>query len=146
LTLFEAALPQPSAPEHNSGNGPRKLSDLSPSEFERYIAKLYARMGYKAKVTPQSHDHGVDIFARRYSATGEETLLIQCKHKIGGTVGEAAVRDLIGALQIYHQANAAHLVTSGSFSTAAITLANQHRIHLVDYLSLKTLADSFKQQ
>lgn len=141
---YEAEVPRPREVANASAPKHRKLSDLDPIEFEHYIAGLYSRMGYKTKVTPPSHDHGVDIFAKRFSASNEELLIIQCKHRVGGTVGEAEVRELIGVLQIYPQANGAILVTSGTFSQSAVTLATEHRVHLVDIGDLRQLIDKVK--
>lgn len=113
------------------------LADVGPREFEELVADLYARMGFRTELTPQSRDGGVDVIARRRSDVGEDHLIIQCKHYPDGTAGEQVVRDLVGALQEHRQATHAVLVTSGRFSAGAVRLAERHRITLVDGVDLR---------
>ncbi|MCB0132295.1 MAG: restriction endonuclease [Caldilineaceae bacterium] len=116
-----------------------RLDDLSPVEFERLITRLYERMGFVAEVTQQSHDHGIDVVARRNSNIGVQQIIIQCKHTPQGTVGEPAIRNLVGAWREYRSANEAIIITSGTFSRQAIEFADKHRIRLIDGLNLREL-------
>lgn len=115
------------------------INRLSPTEFEQFVAGLYTRMGYKTTVTPQSRDHGVDIFAKRLTHLGVEELIIQCKHYPDAIVGEPAVRNLIGAWQEYRHAQYAVMVTSGRFSNDAVVFANKHQVKLIDRQELLQL-------
>lgn len=143
--LFDLRPPQraDAGARQESGAKPRRaerwdLNALSPNEFEDLVANLYRKKGFKVDVTPRSHDAGVDVIARRWSDVGEEHLIIQCKHYRARTVGPPEVRDLIGAWQAHPKANRAVLVTSGQFSRSVLTLAEMHRIDLIDGFSLRT--------
>jgi hypothetical protein len=131
--------PQDQVPDAPSLGSGLELSDLGAWEFENLVADLYTRRGFAAKVTSRTRDHGVDIIARRRSDIGVDRLIIQCKHYPGGTVGEAEVRDLIGAWQEHRDATHAVLVTSGRFSNGAVHLAERNRIGLEDGLILERL-------
>lgn len=112
---------------------------LSPTEFEKVVARLYDAMGFLTVMTSASHDRGVDIFARRLNDVGMENLIIQCKHYPNRTVGTPVIRDMIGTWQDHRNATRSVIVTSGSFSSGAVQLANKHRVDLVDRLSLEQL-------
>jgi superfamily II DNA or RNA helicase len=122
---------------------PGKLLDdwqsISPEAFEKLTARLYERMGYLVQITPHSRDGGIDIIARRPTVTGEDRVIIQCKHSPAGTVGEPVVRELMGVWQEHREASHAVLVTSGHFSQNAVDLAGKHRIDLVDGIYMKGL-------
>lgn len=110
----------------------KALQCISPRQFEGLIEQLYSSMGYRAEATPYTHDGGVDVIARKPTVTGFDTVIIQCKHYANGTVGEPVVRELIGTWQVKRDASHAVLVTSGEFSKNAISLAQRHRIELID--------------
>ena len=126
--------------------GPITESDfqtMTPASFESLIASLYVKMGFMAEVTPQTHDGGVDVIARRLTDVGQEHLIIQCKHYPDGVVGESHVRDLVGTWQEHRQATRAVLVTSGRFSSSAVKLAQKHRVDLIDGVYLRALARKY---
>lgn len=141
--LFDLEPPEQAQAEASEQRGAKRrepersdLSTLSPYEFEELVAQLYRKMGFKATVTPRSHDAGVDVIARGWSGVGEQRLIIQCKHLPNGTVGTPDVQKLIGARADHPKAHRAILVTSGKFSDGAVGLAQRHRIDLVDRVSL----------
>ena len=71
-----------------------ELQDLSPKEFEHYVAGLFRRKGYRAVVRGRAGDHGVDLELR--APTGKRAI-VQCK-RYQNTVGEDVVRELFGTL------------------------------------------------
>lgn len=121
----------------------QRLDDLSPREFERHVARIYEAMGFRVDVTSQSRDHGIDVIGRRPTEFGVEKIIVQCKHYPTGVVGEAAVRDLIGAWREHPDAQIAVIVTSGRFSQDAIAFAQRHRVSLRDQSDLKHMAAQY---
>jgi len=141
--LFDVKPPQRAKAEASEQRGAKRrepvrsdLSTVSPNEFEDLVADLYRKKGFTVRVTPRSHDAGVDVIARGWSAVGEQQLIIQCKHYPNGTVGTPEVQKLIGARADHPKAHRAILVTSGKFSDGAVRLAERHRIDLVNGASL----------
>ncbi len=110
------------------------LMALSPDDFERLVAELFASYGHQAQVAGGASDHGVDVIVQ--SAQGEKWV-VQCK-RYAGSVGEPVVRDLFGTLQ-HEAAQRAYLVTTGSFTTQAQTWAEGKPIVLYDGESLVKL-------
>ena len=61
--------------------------------FERQVAALFRRLGYRVHRQPATHDLGVDLFVTRPGLRA----IVQCKHW-RPPVGPACVRDLYGTL------------------------------------------------
>lgn len=110
------------------------LLDLTPREFEEYIAELYNVLGYEnITLTPLSNDKGIDILmeskGKRYA--------VQCK-KYKGVVGSPAIQTFIGAME-HAQASHGFFVTTSTFSIEAEKMASEHPIELIDSIKLGEL-------
>jgi restriction system protein len=110
--------------------------NLSPTEFEAYIAELFEMIGFEnVCLTPPSGDDGVDIFAEQNGAK----IAIQCKkHK--GTISSPDIQKFVGSM---HHAGATKgfFVTTSVFSLNAEKFASQHPIELVDRIKLSELIE-----
>ena len=104
-----------------------QLFDLSPTEFEHYVARLFRRKGYKVVVRGGSGDHGVDL---ELFGDGSKRAVVQCK-RYRDTVGEDVVRDLYGTL-LHERAARAFLVTTAEISEAARKWSVGKPITLID--------------
>lgn len=111
------------------------LHAMDPSDFEAWVTQLFQNRGYFAKNTPDSGDHGVDVWV--VTPNGERAI-VQCK-RYRGVVGEPVVRDLYGVMQ-HENAPLGFLVTTGSISDAAGKWARGKRIELIDGPRLAFLA------
>lgn len=113
-----------------------QLLDLTPSQFEEYVAqRIFARQGYAVENTPDVADGGVDIIVTDRQG---RRAIVQCK-RYRSTVGEATVRELYGAM-IHHDAGMAFLVTTANISDAARRWAAGKPIDLIDGARLEALA------
>jgi HJR/Mrr/RecB family endonuclease len=108
------------------------LSRISPQQFENLISVLYEKMGYHVKLTPQTRDKGIDIYAKRLYENGTEVLAIQCKHYPKGTVGVEHARALYGVIHAQPSITKGILLTSGSFSRDCKEFVDGKRIELFD--------------
>ncbi len=106
------------------------LEQISPQEFEKLIANLYEKMGFQVKLTSQTRDQGIDIFAKRINESGLESLAIQCKHYTKGVVGVEHARSLYGVIQAHESITKGILVTSSKFSKECIDFAKGKRLEL----------------
>jgi len=100
-------------------------------QFERDVAAVMARMGFEVDHVAASRtgDEGVDVFAE-HSRNGE-AWAIQCKcYAPDRKIGPAVVRELIGALTAYPEGTRGMIVTTSSYSSGAVTLAQEHNIVL----------------
>ena len=111
---------------------PELLNQISPQQFESLVSILYEKMGFHVKLTPQTRDKGVDIYAKRVSESGTELLAIQCKHYPKGTVGVEHARALYGVIHDQPSITKGVLITSGTFSKDCREFVSGKRIELFD--------------
>ena len=67
---------------------------IDPYEFEKEIALLFEKQGYKAYVTKGSGDGGIDIKLDKLGERG----IVQCK-RFKNKVGPGPIRDLYGTMK-----------------------------------------------
>lgn len=121
------------------------LRELSPQDFEKLVAQLYTLMGFVTALGPQTRDKGIDITARHQGPIGTEIHIIQCKHYPDRHIGPSIVRELIGVWeQRRGDVTRAVLVTSGWFTNAATSEANQSGIDLIDQVSLIRMLQQYQ--
>lgn len=91
------------------------FQNLSPYEFEQFVAKLFRAKGYSARVTSKSGDAGIDVIA---SKNGEKIAIQVKRHKSSNKVGSPTVQKTLGSL---HEINAdkAIVITSSRFTQPA---------------------------
>ncbi len=111
-------------------------ANYGPFEFERLVAAIFRRLGYKARLTRRSHDKGIDIWL--WDARGER-IGVQCK-RYAHPVGAAHIREFIGAL-VNARVNMGVFVTTSTFTEAAWETARSSpvRLRLVDGVELGRL-------
>jgi HJR/Mrr/RecB family endonuclease len=100
---------------------------LSPSEFEKLVAKTYREQGHSVEIVGATGDHGIDLVVHTNKG---ETWLVQCK-KYRGKVGEPVVRDFYGVLRASN-ADAGAIVTTGLITPQARLWAEGKPIFLYD--------------
>ncbi len=114
----------------------RGMLELTPSEFEAYVAqRLFARQGYHVVNTRDTKDGGIDILLT--DSKGQRAV-VQCK-RYRNTVGEEVVRDLYGTM-IHSDAAHGFLVATSPISAAARKWAGDKPITLIDGATLEKLA------
>lgn len=114
-------------------------ASMSPEAFEELVATLYQAMGFSTRLTPSSHDRGVDVIARRETATGVEKLAIQCKRQ-QRSVGRPVLQQLLGVISSDPSYSRGVLVTTAAFTREATGFAGANgRLELVNGASLQTL-------
>ena len=92
------------------------------AHFEAVVAAVFEAMGYTAKVTPPSGDHGIDVIAHP-DPLGMEPPFIKVQVKSGtGSVGEPEVNQLRGLLQ---PGEKGILISLGKFTSGAAAVARQ---------------------
>jgi restriction system protein len=93
----------------------RRLSEMSPTAFERLARDLLEEMGYEdVQVTKQSGDKGVDVVATvRFGITSVREV-VQVK-RYTSNIGRPVLDQLRGALP-YHDAIQGTIITLGSFT------------------------------
>jgi restriction system protein len=102
------------------------IDNMSGIEFEHYVAALFRRRGYTARVTKASGDLGIDIIIEKAGIKYG----VQVKRQ-SSPISRRAVSDAVGALNHYKCQNAI-VVTNNYFTRDAIELARSNNCQLVD--------------
>lgn len=114
---------------------PELVYQLTPREFEFFVADLLARDGFKVMVTPATRDGGKDIYAAKKDAIGSFLYIVECKkNKKDNLVGVHVLRNLYGVLQ-KERATYSMVATTSYFTNPAIEFQRtiQHQMNLCDY-------------
>ena len=104
------------------------LRELKPWEFERYIAELFTKLGYKTTVTGGGYDRGVDVVAEKDGLKH----YIQCKKYITSVVGVNELRDFYGAIADHLAQAKGYFITTNKFTLEAERFAEDKPIELID--------------
>lgn len=121
----------------------QKARELSPGKFEQLVLDLLLAMGYggsnkdMAKVTPLSHDNGVDGIIPE-DALGLDKIYIQAKrYKDGVPVHKPEIQQFIGALN-EQKASKGVFVTTSTFTQGAKESVSKatSKIVLIDGIAL----------
>ena len=121
----------------------QKAREMSPAKFEQLVLDLLLAMGYGgtnkdlAKVTPISHDNGVDGIIPE-DALGLDKIYIQAKrYKEGLPVSKPDIHQFIGALS-EQKASKGVFVTTSNFTQGAKESVNKaaSKIVLIDGIAL----------
>ena len=108
---------------------------MSGYEFEKFISKLFIKMGYKSYTTKSSGDQGVDVIAEN----NDVKIAIQTKC-YSGNVGNNAIQEIVAGKKFY-DADKAIVITNSYFTSSAISLAKKNNIELWDRTVLKEKID-----
>jgi restriction system protein len=107
--------------------------DMTPTEFEHFCADELRRSGWKARVTTQSGDQGVDVLAEKNGVS----VVIQCK-LYSGAVSNKSVQE-VAAGRIHYEAVHAAVVSKTRYTPSAKQLAATNEVWLLHYSELQNL-------
>jgi HJR/Mrr/RecB family endonuclease len=113
------------------------LFEMSPAEFERFVARLFQRKGYLVEIRGGSGDHGVDLELQQ---PGGKRAVVQCK-RYRNQIGPDIARELYGTL-IHERAAHAFLVTTADISQATREWVQGKPITLIDGGTLLDVASA----
>ena len=109
------------------------LRGMDPLEFEKYIADLFRRLGYKTEATGGSHDRGVDVIAEKNGVKH----YIQCKKYFSKhQVGSPEIREFYGAIADHLGNGEGWFITTNNFTPEARMHAEDKPILLIDQFEL----------
>jgi|ERR1017187_9669777 hypothetical protein len=101
------------------------LLQLSPRDFEVFVAELWRRFGYDVELTMRTRDNGRDIVAVRKAET-DIRIIVECKRYVPPKkVSVEIVRALYG-VKAHEGASKAILATTSSFTWPAQDLLRSH--------------------
>jgi hypothetical protein len=107
---------------------------MTPTEYERFCARLLVARGWRAEATRASGDQGVDVVARAL----DRCLVVQAK-KYASPVGNAAVQEVYAGMA-HFRATFGVVVSTAGFTASARELAHSTNILLLHHDELATLS------
>ena len=118
---------------------PASVHELSGWDFEEFVAEVFRRKGFSAKVTQKTRDGGKDIIATCEAGGITYTSYFQCKQQ-KTPVDVSVVRELYAVLE-RDGIDKGIIVTSSYFTRDAIAEADSFkgRIFLIDFTKLQEL-------
>lgn len=99
-----------------------------PTDFEKYVAEIFRRLGYETQVTPRTNDGGIDI---RMQKDGISYCVEVKLYADVNTVGREQIQKLYAA-QIDSRIDRSIFVTTSSYTQPAIDFAYRNGIALID--------------
>lgn len=122
----------------------RSVEKMTGIEFERLIANLLQRMGFRVELTRASGDGGIDIIAELAKPLVGGRFLIQCKRFAPETlVGAPVVREFYGALVADGKAVKGILITTSGFTAQALEFARTLPLELIGNQQLHALLEEY---
>ena len=105
-----------------------RLAAISWQDFELLVGESYRRKGFAVQeLGGEGPDGGIDLVLRRDG----EKVFVQCKHWKATSVGVDVVRQIFGVMAA-HGATGCVVVTSGSYTSAALNFARGSNVDLID--------------
>jgi hypothetical protein len=113
------------------------IRDLSPREFEQFLAHIFEQLGFEVELTKASRDGGADLLCLRQVHGLKFRLAVEVKRYLDTRpVNVSLVRAFVGANQ-QHRANQLLFVTTSSYTAPAVEYAREfcspHFLALKDY-------------
>ncbi len=120
-------------PKILEGAIPKRFQDLSPSDFEDFIAQLFKANDYEVKQTTYSGDFGADLLL----TLDEEKIAVQVKRYSKDTkVGVKDINQIVGAKD-YYRCDKARIITTSSFTKPGEKLALRTKTELWEWDELQ---------
>lgn len=119
---------------------PVRFQDVSPFDFEDFIAYLLYEAGYEVEQTDYTGDFGADMIIEN---EGIRTVVQVKRYQASATVGVHDINQVVAA-QTYYQADQAMIIATTSYTSSAIKIAENAGMETWDWdrLSLE-ISDVF---
>jgi Holliday junction DNA helicase RuvB P-loop domain/Restriction endonuclease len=126
----------------SSPPGARYSAAPSGADFEKLIAAVLERMGFRSEVTRATGDGGIDTVAILQRPLVGGRYLIQCKNfAAGNLVGAPLVREFYGAVRADPRAVKGIFITTSGFTEQAREFAENLSLELIDGEGLRRLLE-----
>lgn len=111
------------------------IRDMSPREFEVFVAEVYKRLGYDVELTQATADGGKDVILRDFDE--DEVIYVECKHYSEcNSVGREICQKLLGAM-IMDNVDRGIIVNTGVFNKNAWEVYS--KVDNLEFIDMKQL-------
>ncbi len=98
---------------------PQELYHLQDRDFEKIMAEIYRKLGYKVELTQETRDGGKDIIIRKPEVLGDFVYYVECKrYSASRHIGVGIIRNLVGTVNT-DRVNGGILATTSFFTKEA---------------------------
>lgn len=98
---------------------PQELYHLQDRDFEKIMAEIYRKLGYKVELTQETRDGGKDIIIRKPEVLGDFVYYVECKrYSASRHIGVGIIRNLVGTVNT-DRVNGGILATTSFFTKDA---------------------------
>jgi restriction system protein len=104
--------------------GLEEVDEMTGWEFERWLKRFFARVGFDVETTPYQGDYGADLILTWNGVR----IAVQAK-RTSRLVGVRAVQEVVAA-KAFYDCERAMVVTNGYFTEQAIVLAHANGVSL----------------
>lgn len=116
---------------------PYKLYDLSPRQFEYFVANMLEELGYGVTITPPTRDGGKDILVASNSVFGDFLFYVECKkYAPHNHVGIDVIQRLYGTIS-------AEKITGGIVATTSYFTQSAKEFIIENKLSHQLMLHDF---
>jgi len=107
------------------GVAPRRINELSGTDFEILLYRLFEAMKYSVQKTGKTGDQGGDLIINKDG----QRIIVQAKRHTG-SVNNSAIQEAVAAQKFYDCAKAM-VVTNSEFTSSAIVLGKLNGVEMV---------------
>lgn len=132
---------------HLIAREPRLLYEMSPRQFEEFLAEVFMSFGFSVELTARTRDGGRDIIAFGKEHDIHAKYVIECKRFAAHRkVGISYVRELYAVKQLEH-ATKAILATTSFFTKPARAFESQYlyELELKDFNAVTSWAKDYSK-
>ena len=114
---------------------PKRFQDMSPTDFEDFVAQLFSDLGYTVEQTSYSGDFGADLIAAK---PGKRIVVQVKRYANANKVGVKDVNQVIGAKD-YYKCDASMIITTSDFTNPAMKLIAETHVEKWNWNDLQTI-------
>lgn len=108
------------------------LLNLSPPEFEQFVAQLWEEMGWDTRVTSASNDDGIDVIATKSDIHQEKAAIQAKRYSPSNKIGQPDIQQYDTLRRQDSNVDVVVVVTTSEFSDKALDLADQLNVKTVN--------------
>lgn len=116
-----------------------QISNLTPYEFEQFVADLWDARGWETTVTTESNDRGIDIIATRQRPFSERQLIQVKQYSKENPVSSPEVQQYSSLKHQENNVDSVIIVTSSRLSKQAKEVAEKLNVKIVNFDALYKL-------
>lgn len=128
--------------EHTRTDLLKSLLELSPEDFESFIAKVWEKRGWETAITSRNNDKGIDIVATKSGVYKEKALIQAKRYQPANKIGRPDIQQYDTLRRQEPDTDIVIIVTTSGFTQEALELANQLNLKTINGRSLINVIQS----